>query len=212
MSSDIQKIFDFSTYVEAFKKVERFVGQYLWKDYPFPKRYESNADHSWRMAMMLIVLEKKLSRPIDFKKAITMALIHDIPEIIAGDPSPLGTDGTGSDSHAYNKKVAKAKFERERKAAQEIFAKLPSEQGKELMNLWLEFEEQSSFESKIVKALDKMEGKLQVLEYTNGTMFKAHLDFTMTYGTDTFDADPGVKELGDILLSTIKEKYKEFKK
>ena len=94
---------------------------------------ESNADHSWRLAMMVVMLEKHLSQPLDFRKAIIMALIHDIPEIIAGDPSPLGSDGTGNDSHAYNKEAARKKFENEDKAAKEIFGKLPKEEGDELM-------------------------------------------------------------------------------
>ena len=37
-------------------------------------------------------------------KALKMALVHDIPEIIAGDASPLGESGTGEDSHSFNEK------------------------------------------------------------------------------------------------------------
>src|SRR5690606_19600213 len=99
-------------------------------------------------------------QPIDFKKAMKMLLIHDIPEMIAGDPSPLGTDGSGQDSHAYNQSKADEKFDREKAAAQEIFNKLPKDQAEELFELWLEFENQSSFEARVVKAIDKLEGKL----------------------------------------------------
>ena len=209
--NDIRKIFDFTTYLEGFKKMERFVGQVFWRDYPPRSHYESNADHTWRMAMMLLTLESRLSQPIDFKRAMKMLLVHDIPEMVAGDPSPLGTDGSGQDSHAYNKLKADEKFEKEKAAAQEIFAKLPRDQADELFNLWLEFERQDSYESKVVKAIDKLEGKLQAFEYTNGVFYKEHRDFNMTYGTDTYKADPAIAEFGEILLKEMDTKYVEFK-
>ncbi len=209
--TDIRKIFEFTTYLEGFKKIERFVGQHFWKDYPHPLRYESDADHTWRMAMMLVVIEKRLSRPIDFAKAMKMLLIHDVPEIIAGDASPLGTDGTGKDSHAYNTDMAEAKFEREKEAAEEIFGKLPKEEAEALYALWLEYEDQASYEAKVIKALDRFEGKLQTLEYTNGVIFKEHLAFAETYGTDTFNIDPALKELEAVLLEEFHAKFKEFK-
>ncbi len=212
MPSDIQKVFDFTTYLEGFKKIERFVGQYFWKDYPAPKKYESDADHTWRMAMMLVALERHLSQPIDFKKAMKMVLIHDIPEIIAGDVSPLGKDGTGKDSPAYNTQAADQKYQKEKAAAEHIFAKLPALDADDLLALWHEFEAQSSYEARVVKAIDKLEGKLQAFEYTNGTMFKEHFDFTMKYGSHTYSADPATKEFGDILLRALETNYKEFKK
>lgn len=210
--NDIRKLFDFTTYLEGFKKMERFVGQVFWKDYPSPSHYESNADHTWRMAMMLISLEDHLAKPIDFKKAMKMLLIHDIPEMIAGDPSPLGTDGSGTDSHAYNKNKAEEKFEREKMGALEIFAKLPSNQAKELFDLWLEFEHQESYESKVVKAIDKLEGKLQAFEYTKGVVFKEHGDFNAKYGNETYGIDPAIEEFGNILLKEMRDNYVEFKK
>ncbi len=162
--------------------------------------------------MMLVALERHLSQPIDFKKAMKMVLIHDIPEIIAGDADPLGSQGTGHDSHIYNKEAAKKKHEREAEAAKIIFAKLPTQDGDELLALWHEFEAQSSYEARVVKAIDKLEGKLQAFEYTNGTMFKEHFDFTMKYGTHTYSADPATEEFGSILLAALEKNYTEFKK
>lgn len=209
MKQSILRVFDFISYLEAFKKLERFTGQYFWRDYPV-SRYESDADHSWRMAMMLVALEPHITKPFDFKKAITMALIHDIPELIAGDPSPLGTDGTGNDSHAHNQSVANKKYEMEKRAAQSIFSKLPQDQADALYEIWQEFEACSTFEARLVKAIDKLEGKLQAVEYTNGEMFKEHFDFTMKYGVDTYAADPATQLFGDILLEKLKTSFKEF--
>lgn len=42
----IDQIYHFATAIEGLKKLERFRGQYFWKDYPQRTRYESVADHS----------------------------------------------------------------------------------------------------------------------------------------------------------------------
>ena len=115
-----------------------------------------------------------------------MLLIHDIPEIIVGDASPLGSDGTGNDSHAYNEEASGRKYEAEKEASLEIFGKLPESQAKELHDLWLEFEKQECFEAKVVKAIDKFEAKLQASEYRQGSWFKDHLAWTLAYGKETF--------------------------
>lgn len=147
------------------KRLERFKGQVFWRDYDI-ERLESVADHTWRMALMLLVIEKQLAQSIDMLRALKMIIIHDIPEIKHGDPSPLGSDGTGKDSHAYNKKVAQQKFEDENQAAKEIFSQLGSGLGNELYGLWLEFEEQKTYEAQVVRAIDKYEAKLQAMEWT----------------------------------------------
>lgn len=161
---ETSKLLQFLHTVEGLKNLERWRGQYFWKDYPQRDRYESVADHSWRMAMMLAVIAEHLAQPIDLAKAMKMALIHDLPEIIVGDPSPLGSDGTGKDSHAYDTVKAEEKFQKEREAAEQIFGELPEAQGRELLGLWLEFEAQESYEAKIVVAVDKLEAKLQASE------------------------------------------------
>lgn len=210
--SDIKKIFAFTTYIGKFKKMERFVGQFYWRDYPKIDRYDSNADHTWRMAMILTVIEPHLSQPIDFKKAMQMLLIHDIPEIIAGDASPLGSDGTGNDSHAYSDEAALQKFESEKSAALEIFNKLPSNQAHQLYDLWMEYEKQDSFESKVVKAIDKFEGKLQASEYRQGSWFKDHFAWTLAYGKEAFTVDPALQELIGVLAQDMENTYIEYKK
>lgn len=210
--NDIQKIFAFSTYIGKFKKMERFVGQFFWRDYPKIERYDSNADHTWRMAMILTVIEPMLSQSIDFKKAMRMLLIHDIPEIIAGDASPLGSDGTGNDSHAYNEDASERKYEAEREASLEIFGKLPQAQATELHALWIEFEKQECFEAKVVKAIDKFEAKLQASEYRQGSWLKGHLNWTLAYGQETFKVDPALQELMNVLEQDMKANYREYTK
>lgn len=209
-SHAIRRIFAFTRRIEGFKHLERWVGQVFWRDYPQPTRWESDADHTWRMAMILTLLEPHLAQPIDFRKAMTMCLIHDLPELIAGDQSPLGTDGTGTNSHAYNPAKAKEKFTKEAEAAHTLFSLLPDTQRDALLKLWHEFEAQSSYEANIVKAIDKLEGKLQAIEYSKGVLFPAHFAFTENYGVNSYDADPATAEFGKLLLELLRSSYKEY--
>lgn len=48
-------------------------------------RCENDAEHSWHLAMMTIVLAEHSNTPIDVLKVLKMVLIHDIVEIDAGD-------------------------------------------------------------------------------------------------------------------------------
>jgi putative hydrolase of HD superfamily len=204
----VEELFGFITVLEGLKTLERFTGQYFWRDYPFPKRYESVADHSWRMAMMVVLIAPRLSAKLDLEKAIKMALIHDIPEIEAGDASPLGSDGTGRDAHGYSKEAADKKYSKEVVAARNLFGMAP--EGHALYVLWEEFEAQESFEAKVVKAIDKIEGKLQVLEYTKGNFFPGHYEFTLGYGVEYCTIDPALEELMSYLVEKIRTSYQEF--
>lgn len=210
MDDVYKSYFDFASFVGALKEVERFRGQFYWRDYPARERYDSVADHSWRLALLVAMIEKRLSQPIDLGKALTMALIHDIPEITAGDASPLGTDGTGKDSHAYNADVAAARHKKEYAAAQTIFSKLPNGEGNRLFALWNECEEQTSFEARVIKALDKIEALLQVIRYQNGNLFPEHLDFTIAYALKYADVDPAVRALADHAVNELRTRFTPF--
>lgn len=210
MDDAYKNYFDFASFVGALKEIERFRGQFYWREYPQRDRYDSVADHSWRLALLVAMIEKRLSQPIDLGKALTMALIHDVPEIIAGDASPIGDDGTGKNSHAYNADVAAERHMKERAAAETIFRTLPNGESDRLLALWNECEEQSSFEARVIKALDKIEALLQVISYQNGNLFPEHLDFTITYALKYADVDPAVRALADYAVNELRTRFTPF--
>src|SRR6476660_4977998 len=72
-------------------------------------RSENDAEHSWHLAMMTIVLAEHSNVPINVFKVLKMVLIHDIVEIDAGD------------IFLYDKTVNHSNTEAERKAAERIF-------------------------------------------------------------------------------------------
>ncbi|MFA6322872.1 MAG: HD domain-containing protein [Candidatus Buchananbacteria bacterium] len=208
----LKKFFEFATELEKLKKIERFKGQHYWKDYPQPTHFESVADHTWRLGMLVIILTDQLSKKIDLEKALKMVLIHDLPEIIAGDGSPLGDDGMGQNSYAFNHERAQERHNEEKEAAISIFNMLPAEEAKKFFNLWLEYERQESFESKVVKSLDKIEALMQVLEYRKGHLFKDHLEFNKKYALKGSEIDPAINEFGNHIFSEMEKEYKEFTK
>ena len=131
---------------------------------------------------------------------------------LQGDLSPLGSDGTGNDSHAFNAEKARDRHRNEKEVARTIFSKLPEALATELYDVWIEYEAQESFESKVVKAIDKLEAKIQVSEYLQGAMFPEHLAFNLRYGMDSFKIDPVTQEIGELLCEEMKRQYTEFKK
>jgi len=108
-------------------------------------RLENDAEHSWHLAMMAIILHKQSNHEIDLFKVIKMLLVHDLVEIDAGD------------TFAYDMNGQIDKYDREHLAAKRLFGLLPEEQGKELMELWIEFEGKETNEAKFAASLDRLQ-------------------------------------------------------
>jgi putative hydrolase of HD superfamily len=210
LHDDITRLRDFASSLEGLKKLVRYQGQHFWEDYPAPKRYESVADHSWRLAMFVLTLKDHLSQPIDIEKALQMALVHDLPEIVAGDESPLGKDGTGKDTHAFDQTKADERHDREASAAKHLFGVLPKAQAQKLFHVWEEYEAQICFEAKVVLALDKIEALLQVLEYRQGHMFPEHLEFSTKYALKYADVDPAIRAFAESIVKEMRIMFKPF--
>jgi putative hydrolases of HD superfamily len=73
------------------------------------------------------------------------------------------------DVFAYDAAGNVGKEEREQKAAERIFGLLPEEQGRELRDLWEEFEARATTESKYANALDRLQPLLNNWQTQGGT-------------------------------------------
>jgi len=120
-------------------------------------RQENDAEHSWHLAMMAIVLAEHSNEKIDILKVLKMVLIHDIVEIDAGD------------TFIYDTEKNHTNTDEERLAAQRIFGILPKEQAEELIAIWEEFESGETAEAKFAKAMDRLEPLLQNSSNNGGT-------------------------------------------
>lgn len=117
---------------------------------------ESVADHSHSVAIYAFGAAMALG--LDVEKMITMALIHDAPEIITTDIVTATLDP------AEKTKAQIEKRELEVAAARTLF--LPhGEFGTRCYQLWLEYEDQTSEEARVVRQLDKIECAVQAVLY-----------------------------------------------
>lgn len=140
---EIESAIDFLKEVEKFKTCERVCQT------TSEGRSESDAEHSWHLGIFLILLENEFDN-IDMSKLLKMALIHDLPEIYAGDTNPYRDD-------------TKNKEENEKNAAEKLFSMLPESAAKDLLSLFDEYIKQESLESQIVKSADKLMPLIQNL-------------------------------------------------
>lgn len=133
------------------------------------ERYENDAEHSWHLAMMTIVLAGRSNKPIDILKVLKMVLIHDIVEIDAGDVFLYDT----SQSHTNT--------EQELLAAKRIFGLLPAEQAEEFIAIWIEFEEGITDEAKFARSMDRFEPLLQNTSNNGGTWAEYNVGYEQVY-------------------------------
>ncbi|WP_139235188.1 HD domain-containing protein [Actinopolyspora lacussalsi] len=109
------------------------------------ERRENDAEHSWHLAMMVVLLAEYSDEPIDTGHTVRLVLVHDLVEIYAGDTPLYAADGRDE------------QYEREARAATELFGLLPEDQASRLRTLWDEFEERDTPEARFAKAMDRFQ-------------------------------------------------------
>lgn len=124
-------------------------------------RKENDAEHSWHLAMMTMLMCEHANEPVDRLHVMEMVLIHDLIEIDAGD------------TYAYDTAGNKTKRERELKAADRLFNILPKDQADRLRGLWDEFEENITPEARFANSLDKMQ-PLMLNDASGGKSWTEH--------------------------------------
>ncbi len=117
-------------------------------------RNENDAEHAWHMAIMAYLLQEYANEPVDISRVMLMCLIHDIVEIDAGD------------TYAYDTEGLKTQKAREDAAKERICSLLPEDQKQKLTQLFDEFEEFQTPESKFAHAMDNLQPLL--LNNSNG--------------------------------------------
>ena len=132
-------------------------------------RRENDAEHSWHLAVMAIVLAEHSDKPIDLLKVLKMVLIHDIVEIDAGD------------TFFYSSTENHDNREEELVAAKRIFGILPNKQAEELIAIWNEFEDAETDEAKFAKSLDRFEPLLQDAVNDGGSWAEFDVPYQKVY-------------------------------
>lgn len=125
-------------------------------------RAENDAEHSWHLCLLVIVLAEHANLPaLDTLRVLKMLIIHDLVEIDAGDTFAYD-DHRMADQHA-----------RESRAAERIFGLLPEDQSRQFRELWDEFEAKETPEARFATAVDRFQPVLlNVL--TQGSAWRRH--------------------------------------
>ena len=108
-------------------------------------RRENDAEHSWHIAVMAMLFQEYAAEPVDIGRGVQMCVVHDLVEIIAGD------------TFAYDVEGNQGKEEREKAAADELFARLPREQGQMFRAFWEEFDAMETADAKYAACMDRLQ-------------------------------------------------------
>lgn len=145
-------------------------------------RRESVADHSWRIALIAMLMTGiEEYQDFDMNKVIRMCLIHDLGESFTGDIPTFEKDSA-------DKKVEDDLFERWVDA-------FPEPQRAEWIGLLAEMKALETKEAKLYKALDKIEAIISHNESDISTWLPLEYDLQLTYGKENMQFSKYMTEL-----------------
>lgn len=124
-------------------------------------RREDDAEHAWHMTVMAYLLREYANEPFDLARTMVMTLTHDLVEIYAGD------------TYAYDQAGQADAEQRERSAAERLYAKLPQDQADDLRAIWEEFEANQTPEAHFAHAMDNLQPML-LNDSNDGGDWKLH--------------------------------------
>ena len=143
-------------------------------------RRESVAEHSWRIALMAMLLKPEFPEA-DMDKVIRMCLIHDLGEAFTGDIP------------TFHKSQAHEAAEKE--AYDSWVQSLPGGTREEFAALLAEMEALQTPEAKIYKALDKLEAVIQHNESDISSWLPLEYDLQLRYGAENVTFSPYMQQL-----------------
>jgi 5'-deoxynucleotidase YfbR-like HD superfamily hydrolase/GNAT superfamily N-acetyltransferase len=131
------------------------------------RRHESVAEHSWRLAVMALILKPHVS-DLDVQRILVMALLHDLGEAVNGDiPAFRKTDEDGRN---------------ERKDLDQLLGNHESILGAEIIRTVVEYLDQTTPEARFLDAIDRLEALIQHNEAPLDTWTKDDHKYSLTYG------------------------------
>ncbi len=152
MALNAQTILDFIEEIGVLKNLPR-TG---WR-FQGIKDGESVADHCYRVSLLSMILADLLKThgvSLDAEKVMRMALLHEVAEARIGDiPFP-----------ALEYIAEDVKENGEKAAVKSMFGAF-GDVGEKYIEIWEEFESNTSVEGQLVRAADKLELMIQAYEY-----------------------------------------------
>ena len=134
---------------------------------------ESSADHSWGVALLSGLLARDHPE-LDRERILLLSLVHDLPEAVAGDPTPFDhvrdpagiiASGHFSTTPEYTDSARTAKRQAEEAALDDMLRDLPAALAADICAAWHEYEAGQTPEARFVRQIDKLETLLQAEDY-----------------------------------------------
>lgn len=143
-------------------------------------RRESVAEHSWRVALMAMLMEDEFPE-LDISKVIRMCLIHDLGEAFTGDiPAFLKKSEDG---------------EKEEAILERWVGDFPAPYNEEWLALLQEMDALETGEARLYKALDNLEAVIQHDESDIASWLPLEYELQLTYGRDKVAFSPYLRGL-----------------
>lgn len=161
-------------------------------------RRESVAEHSWRIALMAMLLtQEEEFQKLDMDKVIRMCLIHDLGEAFTGDIPSFEKNQTDEAA--------------EEDLLTEWIQSFPAAQKDAWLELLAEMNAMETPEAKTYKALDKIEAVIQHNESDIATWLPLEYDLQLTYGQEQMKFSPYFRKLREEVDLWTKKKIQEAK-
>jgi putative hydrolases of HD superfamily len=181
--SELAGVLDFLRASERLKVTRRSA-------YTSDGEQESVAEHTWRLCLMALILAPEFPK-VDFAKLVKICVVHDLGEALGGDvPAP-------EQERRKAAGLATGKGQDERRDLLTLLEPLSPVRRQEIVSLWDEYENASTAEAKLAKALDKLETIMQHTQGKNPPAFDYR--FNLAYGRDHTAGEPLIEAVRAIL-------------
>lgn len=160
-------------------------------------RRESVAEHSWRLALMAMLVGDEYSH-LDMNKVIRMCLIHDLGEAFTGDIPAF-------DKHPDHRLL-------EQQRLKEWIDTFPEPAKTDFEGLLAEMNAMETDEARLHKALDNLEAVIQHDESDLSTWLPLEYDLQLTYGADKVAFSPYLQALKAEIDEMTRRKIAEERK
>jgi len=160
----------------------------------YPAYTESTSEHTFKVILIVDYLFRELKLDLNYGKCIKIAIYHDFSEI------DLDID---IDAYESSKMESNAKKHMESKKISEISKKFYSD----IEDIFREYEEKESEESKFVNACDKLEACIYVLSKNKEIM---NYEFFATYSDNTILKFPKLLPIYKEVKTLMRKRYQEL--
>jgi|SRR5688572_4426881 len=191
--TEITGLIEFLREAERLKTVTRSA-------YTSDGNQESVAEHTWRVALMAILLAPQFPE-LDAARLVRMCLIHDLGEALGGDiPAP-------EQARRRAEGTSEGKSAAERRDLVTLISPLPQPLRNDIAELWDEYEAAESAEAILAKAIDKLETILQHTQGLNPPGFDYR--FNLGYGREHTAAPPLIAAIREILDRATEDRSRD---